>query len=64
MIFLGHLHAVCQHVVYAEECRFVVADYAAVRRDVHLAVGEGIECVDRLVARCSGNEMDEDGGVV
>ena len=43
--------AVAQHVAHGEELGLIVLYDAAVRRDVHLAVGEGIERIERLVRR-------------
>ena len=40
-----------QHVAHGEEARLVVFDDTAVGREVYLAVGEGVERVDSLVAR-------------
>ena len=45
----GAVGRVAQHVVHGQELRLVVFDYAAVGRDVYLAVGEGVEGVDGLV---------------
>ena len=56
---LGALGVVDEHVADGEELRFLVLDDAAVWRDVYLAVGEGIECVDGLVARYAGHEVDQ-----
>ena len=41
--------AMAQHIADGEELRFIVFDDTAVRRDAHLAVGEGIEGVDGFV---------------
>ena len=46
---LGVIYRMAEHVADSEELRLVVLDDAAVGRDVHLAVGEGIEGVERLV---------------
>ena len=57
-----------QQLAYGEELRFLVGDHAADGGDAHLAVGEGVEGVDSLVARCAGNELHDylcgGGGVV
>ena len=47
----GVVYGVAQHVADGEKLRFVVLNHAAVGRDVHLAVGEGVEGVDGLVRR-------------
>ena len=41
--------AITQEFTHRGEERFLLVDDTAVRRDAHLAVGEGIECVYRLV---------------
>ena len=46
---LGVIYRMAEHVADSEELRLVVLDDAAVGRDVHLAVGEGIKGVERLV---------------
>ena len=46
---LGAVGGVAQHVADGEELRFVVLDDATVGRDVDFAVGEGVECIERLV---------------
>ena len=57
-----------QHVADGEELRFVVLYHTAVGRDIHLAVGEGIEGVECLVGRHSRGEvhlyLDLGGSVV
>ena len=52
------LNAVAQHVAHRKELRRAVVDYAAVGRDAHLAVGEGVEGVERLVGRNAGLQVD------
>ena len=47
-----------QHVADGEEARFVVLNYTAVGRDVYLAVGECVQCVDGLVARHARSEVN------
>ena len=49
--------AVAQHVADGQELWFLVADDTAVGRDVDLAVGEGIEGVNRLVRRYARSQM-------
>ena len=57
-----------QHVAYGEELRLLVGNDAAVWRDVHLAVGESIQGVERLVRRHSRSQVYKylhlGGGVV
>ena len=64
----GVLDRVGQHVADGEEAGFVVLDYAAVGRNVGLAVGEGIERVDGLVGACARRQMYQylhlGGGIV
>ena len=48
---------VSQYVADGEKLRFVVLDDAAVGRDVDLAVGEGVEGIDGLVAGNTGSQM-------
>ena len=50
---LGMLCRVAQNIAYAHKCRFVILDNAGIWRNRHLAQGEGVECVDSLVARLS-----------
>ena len=54
---LGAVGGVAQHVAYGEELRLLFLDDAAVGRDVDFAVGEGVECVDGLVARHAGSQV-------
>ena len=53
----GAVYRVAQHVAHSKELRFVVLDDTAVGRDIHLAVGKGIERVDGLVRRNSWCQM-------
>ena len=52
--------AVFEHVVYGQECRLVVHDYAGVGCDGGFTVGKCIECVYGLVRRHVGRQVDED----
>ena len=54
---LGTLGTVYQQVAHGKELRFVVLDDAAVRRDANLAVGKGIERIERLVAADARHEL-------
>ena len=47
-----------QQIAHGEELRLVVHDDAAVGRDVYLAVGEGIEGIDGLVAAHARCQME------
>ena len=62
------VHRAAEHVAHAEELGLLVVDDAAVGRDADLAVGEGIEGVERLVAADARSEVNKDlhlgGGVV
>ncbi len=51
------VHAVAEHVADRQEMRLAVAYHATVGRNAHLAVGEGIKCVNRLVARSAWHQM-------
>ena len=57
-----------QHVADSQELRFVVFYHAAVRRDIDFAVSEGIERINRFVARDARCEvylyLDAGGGEV
>ena len=46
-----------QHIADGKELRLVVLDDAAVRYDVYLTVGEGVESVDSLVGTHAGCQM-------
>ena len=65
---LGEIGRSAQHVAHGEEARLVVDNNAAVRRDVYLAVAEGIKGIKGLVGRHSRGQVDEylgfGGGVV
>ena len=54
---LGVIDGVAQYVTNGEKLRFVVLDDTTVGRDVHLAVGEGIEGIEGLVGRNSGSKV-------
>ena len=45
------LYREAQQFADGGEDRFLVLHHAAVRRYIHLAIGEGIECIDGLVGR-------------
>ena len=47
-----------QHIAHSEETRLVVLDNAAVGRDVYLAIGEGVEGINGLVARHSRRKVN------
>ena len=55
--FLGVVHVAAQYVADGEKLWFLPVDDAAVGRDVDLAVCEGIEGVDGLVARRARGEV-------
>ena len=55
--FARAVGAVAQKLAHGEEMGLVVADHTAVGRDRHLAVGEVIQRVDCLVARCAREQM-------
>ena len=56
----GLVGGMFQHLADRHEMGLVVHDDAAVRRDADLAVGEGIERVDRLVGRDARRQMHQD----
>ena len=62
-LFRG-VDAVAQHVADAQEVRLPVGNDAAVGRNAHLAVGKGIEGINRAVARCAGKQVDDDVGML
>ena len=53
------VYGLAQHVADGEEVGLAVVDDAAVGRDAHLAVGEGIESVDGLVRRRAGRQVHQ-----
>ena len=54
------LGGVSQHLADGHESRLVVLDHAAIHVHALLAVGEGVERVDRLVRRYARGQMDQD----
>ena len=58
--FLGVFDIRLEHLAHRDKTWLVVVDDAAVGRNAHLAIGEGIECIDGLVARHAGRQVDED----
>ena len=56
---LGIINRLAQHIADSQELRHTFVDDAAVRRDGHLTIGEGIECVNLFVAAHSRHQMNQ-----
>ena len=55
----GVVYGLAQHVAHGEEVGLLSVDDAAVGRDAHLAVGEGVEGVDGLVRRRARRQVHQ-----
>ena len=49
-----------EYIANGEEMRLLLVDDTTVGRDAHLAIREGVECIQCLVRRYARGEMDED----
>ena len=56
----GVLAGELKQIADGSEDRFTILDYAAVRRDIHLTIREGIEGVDRFVGRRTRCQLHDD----
>ena len=54
---LGTVHRVAKHIAHRQELRLVVLNHATVRRNVDFTVREGIERIQRLVARHTRSQL-------
>ena len=48
-----------QHITYGEELRHTVVNDTAIGRDADFTIREGIEGINRLVARCTRHQVDD-----
>ena len=57
---LGVLGRAAQNLANAQEMRLILIDYTRVGRNRHFAIGECVQCVDRLVGRFVGCHVNDD----
>ena len=53
------IDTLAQHITHSEELRHTVVDDTAVGRDADFTIREGIEGINRLVARCTRHQVDD-----